>query len=36
MKAKRKFTEWEKTVINDISDKNLGSRIHKELLTRQQ
>ena len=31
-KVKRQLTEWEKILVNQTSDKGLGSRIHKELL----
>ena len=31
-KTKRQFTEWEKIVLNDASDKGLISRIYKQLV----
>ena len=31
-KMKRQVTEWEKIVVNDISDKGLVSKIYKELI----
>ena len=31
-KVKRQLTEWEKILVNQTSDKGLGSRIHKEHL----